>query len=44
MSISSKSLIEEFFTNGTVESIYYLDHDAVRLMIEENAVDFRSIP
>ena len=39
-----KSLIEEFFTNGTIENIYFSDHDAVRIIIEKNAVNFRTIP
>ena len=39
-----KSLIEEFFTNPTVENIYFSDHDAVRIIIEINGVGFRTIP
>ena len=30
-----KSLMEEFFTNVTVESIYFSNHDAVRIIIEK---------
>ena len=39
-----KSLMEEFFTNRTVENIYFSDHDAVRIMIVKNHVDFRTVP
>ena len=40
-----KCLIEEFFTNETVENIYFSDDDdAVRMIIEKNAVHFRTIP
>ena len=39
-----KSLIEEFFTNATVENIYFSDHDAVRIIIEINGVGFRTTP
>ena len=35
-----KSLIEEIFTNATVESIYFSDHDTVRIAIEKNFVNF----
>ena len=38
-----KCLIEEFFTNETVENIYFSDDEAVRTIIEKNAVDFRTI-
>ena len=31
-----KRLIEEFFTNATVENIYFSDHHAARIMIENN--------
>ena len=27
----NKALMEEYFTNVTVENIYFLDHDAVRI-------------
>ena len=39
-----KNLMEGFFTNATVESIYFSDHDAVRTIIEKNAVHFSTIP
>ena len=39
----SRSL-EEFFTNVTVENIYFSDHDAVRIAIEKNYVDFHINP
>ena len=39
-----KCLIEVFFTNETVENIYFSDDEAVRMIIEKNAVDFRTIP
>lgn len=35
-----KTLIKEFPTNVTVENIYSLDHDAVRILIDKNAVHF----
>ena len=38
-----KCLIEEFFTNETVENIYFSDDEAVRTIIEKNPVDFRTI-
>ena len=38
-----KCLMEEFLTNPTVENIYFSDHDTVRIIIEENAVDFLTI-
>ena len=41
---SKKTLMEEFFTNATVENIYFSDHDAVRIMIVKNEVDFRTVP
>ena len=34
-----KTLMEKFFTNESVENIYFSDHDAVRIVIEKNAVD-----
>ena len=36
--------MEEFFTNATVENIYFSDHDTVRIEIEKNAVDFYTVP
>ena len=41
---NKKGLMEEFFSNGTVENIYFSDHDAVRIIIEINGVGFRTIP
>ena len=35
-----KALMEEFFTNVTAENIYFSDHDAVRITIEKNYLDF----
>ena len=35
-----KSLMEEFFTNATVENIYFPDYVAVRIIIEKNVFDF----
>ena len=35
-----KTLMEEFCTNATVENIYFSDHDALRIVIKKNAVDF----
>ena len=32
--------MEEFFTNISAENIYFSDYDALRIAIEENAVDF----
>ena len=39
-----KALMEEFFTNVTVENIYFSDHDAVRITIEKNYLDFHINP
>ena len=39
-----KSLVAEFYTIATVGNIYVSDHDAVRIITEKNAVDFRTIP
>ena len=36
-----KRLMEQFFT---VENIYFSDHDAVRIVIEKNVVDFCTTP
>ena len=41
---NKKGLMEEFFSNGTVENIYFSDHDAVRIIIEKNALKFCTIP
>ena len=40
----TKSLIEEFVINATVENIYFSDHDTVRIIIRKSAVNFRIIP
>ena len=39
-----KALMEEFFTNVTVENIYFTDHDAIRIAIHKNFVDFHINP
>ena len=39
-----KALMEEFFTNVTVENICFSDHDAVRITIEKNYLDFHINP
>ena len=39
-----KTLMEEFFANATVKNIYFSDHDAIRIVIEKNNVDFQTIP
>ena len=44
MSELIKAFMEEFFTNVTVENIHFADDDALRIVIEENAVDFQMIP
>ena len=38
-----KSLNEEFFTNATVQNIYFSDNDAVRIIIKKNVVEFLTI-
>ena len=35
--------MEEFFNDATVENIYCSDHDALRIAIEKNVVDFHTI-
>ena len=40
---NKKGLMEEFFSNGTVENIYFSDHDVVRIIIEKNALKFCTI-
>lgn len=37
-----KTLMEEFSTNLTVENIYFLDIDVVKIAIEKDAVNFDS--
>ena len=44
MSELIKTFMEEFFTNVTVENIHFADDDALRIVIEKNAVDFQMIP
>ena len=39
-----KALMEEFFTNVTVENIYFFFYDAVRITIEKNYLDFHINP
>ena len=39
-----KTLVEEFFANAIVENIYFLYHDAIRIAIGKNNVDFHTIP
>ena len=39
-----KAFMEEFFTNVTVENIYFSDNDAVRIAIEKNYIDFHINP
>ena len=36
--------MEEIFINATVENIYFSDHDAVRIVIRRNSVDFHINP
>ena len=39
-----KTLMEEFSANATIENVYFSDHDAIRIVIEKNNVDFETIP
>ena len=39
-----KALMEEFFTNVTIPTFIFLDHDALRIVIEQNSVDFHTNP
>ena len=39
-----KTLIKEFFADAIVENICFSDHDAIRIVIEKNNVDFQTIP
>ena len=34
--------MEKFSANVTVENIYFSDHDAIKIVIEENSVDFHT--
>ena len=36
--------MDELPTNVSVENIYFSDHDALRIVIEKNAVGFQIIP
>ena len=38
-----EALMEEFFTNPSVENVYFSDHDALRIVIEKNSVDFHTV-
>ena len=38
-----KTLMENLFADATVKNIYFSDHDVVRILIDENAVDFHTI-
>ena len=40
----TKALMEEYFTNATFENFYFSDHDAVRIVIGKNSVDFHTFP
>ena len=39
-----KTLMGEFPVNATVENICFSDHDAIRIVIEKNNVNFQTIP
>ena len=39
-----KALMEEFCTNVTVRNICFSDHDAVRIAIHKNYIDFHINP
>ena len=39
-----KIFMEELLFNATVQNICFSDHDAVRIIIEKNSVDFCTIP
>ena len=36
--------MKEFITNVTAENIYFSDHNAIRIVIEKNSVDFHINP
>lgn len=36
--------MEEFLTNTTAKSIYFSDHDALRILTEKTSVGFQTIP
>ena len=35
--------MKEFSINVTVENIYFVDYDALRMVIEKNPIDFQII-
>ena len=37
-----ETLKEEFSINATVEIIYFSDHNAVKVVIDKNAIDFHT--
>ena len=39
-----KALMENVFSNVTVENIYFSNHDAVRIVIHKDYVDFHINP
>ena len=39
----NKLLMEVFSTNVSIENIYFSEHDALRIVIEKNLVDFQMI-
>ena len=39
-----KILMEQFFPNVTFEIIYFSDHDAIRIAIGKNYLDFHTNP
>ena len=39
-----RGLMKEFITNVTAENIYFSDHNAIRIVIEKNSVDFHINP
>ena len=39
----NKPLMEVFSTNVSIENIYFSEHDALRIVIEKNLVDFQMI-
>ena len=39
-----KTLMREFSINGNFENINFSDHDTIRIAIEQNNVDFHTIP
>ena len=43
MLVYRKGSMEEFFTNVTVETIYFSDVDTLRNVIKKNTIDFQTI-